>query len=911
MQHVKDLVDEERAFALDEIIAGGEGAGRGGGKKSTKKKKKKKKPPSPEETFDRLTHLYIRYHQVLIQLEKCHDGIVQPQKRQDIKVTLELVICHIIDLRRRLVELSSVICAAAVASAGNDTKKKGNNENLPQPFPECLDISSALQSMELSPFDLESMVPRYFREESLLRRRDMMDLQIHEQPPVDVGNACSAHEAEEKSENTPATENAAVEESEAAEDIRVDDGDAESQSDDNSDDADTGTRGALTEQDAAIKVQALIRGVTSRIHTKKHREQEAEYIGMTLSQSDSSNRKTLEEACDYAYTRKKQIQLENAETYEVGLGDLRDTLRDEEGHDMRERLYNERMQWVADQIDATQNIPESLEAFYLKDATNAEEGNKVGPTDAKSSKGKKRTAPSTDGQGKNGDKKAGPSENSSEAANDKIQQLLSRLVESVNVFEARWKGKAASDYANSTQAYDEDLAKDLFIRNEVESAIVQDVDKAVLTYLQRVKGSGSKGGGGGKSKKGKGGAAKKKKGGKSGKKGGKKEKLLPGEKLVGSMTTSDMFRVLASSNMVVHSSSSRVSDFIGSPDAFNPLLQGKAAKISVATKGEGEGQDGASWNRSSPSANQLKSSIVEYCILPNGSPTIKNAIADEDNVRSIMLYGPRGCGKNTMVDAVAHHLGALLIKLSPQLLADVYHDKSEATRLIHMIFAIARDERYGPVVIHIEECDQFLLPASGKNVDKSGVVRFQKDLLTYKNRALKKNDRVIIIGTTSQPELIDKRIVKWKGTSAKPEKQGFFEKFLYFPAPGYVDRLMLWKAFVHEKVNCMGVDTSKEQVTRSILGLDFSLLARSSEGYSTGSIRKTTEQVVTWDRLQCLSADIPKPLEEDLITHLTNSEGAASGEDEMRFIGFARAMDEQKISSGDGAIDSKGKAEKK
>ena len=183
-----------------------------------------------------------------------------------------------------------------------------------------------------------------------------------------------------------------------------------------------------------------------------------------------------------------------------------------------------------------------------------------------------------------------------------------------------------------------------------------------------------------------------------------------------------------------------------------------------------------------------------------------------------------------MVKAVANQLGALLISLSPELIKDVCLDKTEATRLIHIVFAIARCGRFGPVVLHIDDCEQFFQSSTGKQVDKSGPVRFQKDLLIYKNQAIQKKDRVIIIGTTAHPELLDPKIIQHKGPGGKPEKQGMFEKFLFFPPPNYVDRLLLWKAFVGEKAD----DDERECI-------DFSSLASKSEGFTAGSIRRSVE----------------------------------------------------------------------
>lgn len=50
-------------------------------------------------------------------------------------------------------------------------------------------------------------------------------------------------------------------------------------------------------------------------------------------------------------------------------------------------------------------------------------------------------------------------------------------------------------------------------------------------------------------------------------------------------------------------------------------------------------------------------------------------------------------------------------------------------------------------------------------------------------------DRVIIVGCTSKPDAGDAKDFK-----------NFFQKFLYFPAPDYASRLMLWHHFIRQRL---------------------------------------------------------------------------------------------------------------
>merc|ERR1712070_957473 len=100
----------------------------------------------------------------------------------------------------------------------------------------------------------------------------------------------------------------------------------------------------------------------------------------------------------------------------------------------------------------------------------------------------------------------------------------------------------------------------------------------------------------------------------------------------------------------------------------------------------------------------------------------------------MLLYGPHGTGKTMIVEAVANEIGALLLKLSPDMVRGAWPGKTGPTKLVHWMFTVARDPTYAPVVIYIDEAEQFF-PAGGgkksKGVDKDGPGRFKKDLQLY------------------------------------------------------------------------------------------------------------------------------------------------------------------------------------
>ena len=128
------------------------------------------------------------------------------------------------------------------------------------------------------------------------------------------------------------------------------------------------------------------------------------------------------------------------------------------------------------------------------------------------------------------------------------------------------------------------------------------------------------------------------------------------------------------------------------------------------------------WIPPNPSTAQIRAALTEYCILPNGSSNLKKKLAAKDppiSVRGVMLYGPSGAGKTMMVEAIANHLGAMLINFSPNSIkdkADILKSKPE--KLIHAIYKVSVDDDasrelgktnpLAPVVVYMDNCEEIV-----------------------------------------------------------------------------------------------------------------------------------------------------------------------------------------------------------
>jgi ATP-dependent 26S proteasome regulatory subunit len=84
-------------------------------------------------------------------------------------------------------------------------------------------------------------------------------------------------------------------------------------------------------------------------------------------------------------------------------------------------------------------------------------------------------------------------------------------------------------------------------------------------------------------------------------------------------------------------------------------------------------------------------------------------------------------GKTLAVEAVANELGALLINISPSKLRGLFPGKQGPTKLVHLVFTVARYQPMAPVVIYLDDCEQFFQGGGKKaKTDKEGPARFAK-----------------------------------------------------------------------------------------------------------------------------------------------------------------------------------------
>jgi len=748
------------------------------------------RPTSIAQTFQHLACLYIKYLQIFRRLERCYDGMVHPQKRLAVLKVLELVMRRVVELKHSLVKYNPPNPAVRRA-AGRPEKT----------FPwEYVNLDDVLVDLKLPPETLDVPVPRYFREDSR-DARAIRDKIVAGFMQVRHGVESIALESQTNAEETGALSDLAQciemiqrnergrQGKERAVLVKV------VRDEEKRRKAYDAARGGLDMDPdvAAIEIERALRGLVARKRAQTLREEELIFVGMKPSINDDVDRTAqLKDAC----TMRKQVQHDNKHAYSQALIDLKDVVYDEEGPQMRNELRGERTDWVTHMIETTKEVPEDLEGFYPEilpeeDIAPPKEDKK----DKKAEKGKKG-------------KKDEPEEEEELPLLQGKTDLTTAMFDSTEHYADAWEDR--DEAANFAQAHDVELVKNE-IREGVRLRIRDEVDEMLRMNLKKMKMQL-----GGKEKK-----PKKAKKPKKPKKA--KGKKLPGEKIaeVKNLTVEEMLAQLVEAGVVNAYSPRKVSDLVGD---FNYL----------GTVRQHTELPGQPWQPPDPSMAQLRSALTEYCILPLGSTNVASSLEDEHRVKSVMLYGPSGSGKTTMCEAIAHELGALMINISPGRVKGKFTDKKKGPpTLAHLIYTVAKDPAFAPVVVYMDSAEQFMVGGGKKaKFDKEGPGRFYKDLQTYKN-AFTKDDRVLFVGCTCRPELGDPKSTK-----------AFFDKLLYFPYPDYASRVMLWRKGIRESL------ASAKSAPREVG--DFSTLAHVSEGFSAGAILETCRKVLTKRRVERL-----------------------------------------------------------
>ncbi|XP_065679936.1 dynein regulatory complex protein 11 isoform X2 [Hydra vulgaris] len=539
----------------------------------------------------------------------------------------------------------------------------------------------------------------------------------------------------------------------------------------------------ISPSNAAVKIQKTWKGFMARNIVKKLREEELVFIGMKPESEDKSeNADRLIKLCEY----RRSVKKENILEYEQALVETKEKIRDLEGVDIKERLQDQIRQWFIESRDATGKFPEypseseggSNAIFQVKDLVD-----EVKPKEKDKKKEKKKKG---EVKKEKKDKKEQPEEVLFEPS-----KFATILKAEEKEYKDMWEQR--DETLNFQQKHDVEIIKEQK-RVEVENEIRLQIDELMREELMNLKLVVDQ-----QAKKGKKGKHEKKK------KGAKKSKKKKGEKdLTPDRTLESLCEELVQAGILKSYPLTNLKDFIGDYSYLGTTFQ----QMNIENM---------------PSLSDVRRVITEFCILPLGSQVVHE---NAPLIKSVLITGPRGCGKKMLLHAICTETGALFFDLTAANIYGKYPGKSGLKMMLHIIFKVAC--LLPPAVVYIGNCEKMFQKKIPKT-DQTDPKRLKK-LLPKFVKGLKSVNRVLLIGTTREPY----------NAEVKP-LCSLYQKILFIPHPDYSSRFLLWPHLII----MYGGKVSD--------ALDLSSLSKITDGYTPGDMTIVVKSVLTKKRIEQLN----------------------------------------------------------
>ncbi|XP_076272045.1 dynein regulatory complex protein 11 isoform X2 [Rhynchophorus ferrugineus] len=720
-----------------------------------------------------LATLYIRYIVSANQLATCVDQMVQPQKRILLRKLLEATLGRILELKADLVEADL-----------ND-------------WTHCGDI---LEKLNLTPYDAELQVPTCFRlerEDDIAYKKRIIEEvldklgfteKVEEKVPMSEQQAILIIQTHERARQGRLRAQFMKEIRSMKEKSKPT---ATGEGEEGEEEAGHGINLA-----AALKIQKIWRGYIARRATKRRKLQEMLLIGM-IPPPKKKNEELLKDL--QIQENRRELQKKRQKEYEADVKSIRKQLEKTQRGPILEQLSDQVRGWLHEYKAQTGKIPEytgserSASRLLLSQQGTESETSKSTPASSKDSKSKKDKTSKSPKEG---------TPNETEDEDGKLKAIVSTFAPELNIrkeeYEEIWRNKNES--ANPRQYHYKDIIEHEQMTNMENDLrkIVDEMMKAELLLLQEAfdKDRGHKG---------------KKKSSKKARKTGKKGKKKKEKDLTPDRTTESLFEELVANGIIKRYPEVWLRHFKGER-SFNPPAaynKGKEPRIDLG---------------------DIRQVLTECCIIPMLTDHLHQTTP---HVKSVLLAGPKGSGKDMLVHAVCNELGAVLFDITPSNIVGKYPGKSGLIMLIHLVVKVSR--LLQPSIIFMDNAERPFVKKIPKT-DKTDPKRLKKDLpKIVKNFSTE--DRVILIGTTNCPWDSDQKLL-----------QQVYQKFFIIPRPNYSSRFHIW---THLLGQYMAVSWK----------FDTSLMTKISDGYTVGSIESTVKEVITVKRMLQLRIHPLSPLE--------------------------------------------------
>ncbi|ORY52237.1 AAA-domain-containing protein [Neocallimastix californiae] len=178
--------------------------------------------------------------------------------------------------------------------------------------------------------------------------------------------------------------------------------------------------------------------------------------------------------------------------------------------------------------------------------------------------------------------------------------------------------------------------------------------------------------------------------------------------------------------------------------------------------------------------------------------------------KGILLYGPPGCSKTTLVKIIANTSHASFFMISCASLYSSFVGDSE--KLVRNVFQKARAS--SPAVVFIDEVDAIVgRRGIGSNGTSDSVQERILSMLLNELDGIEAISSVLIVGATNRPDLIDAALLR----------SGRFDQIIYVPPPDYEGRLKI-----------LDIYTKNMPISKNV---DLNIIAKKTELYTGADIQ--------------------------------------------------------------------------
>lgn len=224
----------------------------------------------------------------------------------------------------------------------------------------------------------------------------------------------------------------------------------------------------------------------------------------------------------------------------------------------------------------------------------------------------------------------------------------------------------------------------------------------------------------------------------------------------------------------------------------------------------------------------VKEQVRVRCLLTLGSTC-------SDVQRSQLLVGPKGTGKKTLAYAIATETNSLLIDLSPFNVYNKFMGAKNQKNMFNYVNKISRLMQ--PTVILVDNADKLFYKKVPKEEKMFDPTRLSKDFFKEIIKPLSHNDRIMVIGTATEP---------WLSKSGPMSK--VFPSTIMIPSTDYGS---ISYTLTHMLMKFHGVDRD----------FDVNSTAQTLRGYSISAIKNSVNKLLSGKRLSELYYKPLQPLE--------------------------------------------------